>query len=477
MKKTKSKEFQPEIDLSIAGISRKTIDKIVTAWQESGNPPPRIRPDIPPEDEERLKNLMTECIREEGGDISRQAKVVHLGMIYINLSKKGKERFLRILARSFDVDTVILDEKIGALRAANNDKERIEAELMLRDALVPPRVKLLRQLIKLPNGFIFLKDMRRDLIPMIKSIPRLKKLDTDIEILLSSYFDVNLLDLKEISWNSPATLLEKLMEYEEVHEINSWEDLKHRLFTDHRMFAFFHFRMPNDPLIFLEVALANGMPGSIQKLLDVNAPAIDPKKADTAVFYSISNTQKGLAGISFGNFLIKRVVKKLSDELPNLKTFATLSPIPRFCQWLHPYLKEGGDPLFSTNESKKICELSGRKDSGEGFLEMINDNFWYKNPENEKVLKRPLMRLCTHYLIRVKKGERALDPVAHFHLSNGAKIQHINWMADVSKKGISQSCGIMVNYHYRLNKIVLNHETYLTTGEVYASKDTLSWLK
>jgi len=477
MKNKKTREFQPEIDLSIAGISRKTIDKIVAAWHESGNPPPRIRSYIPPEDEERLISLMTECIREEGGDISRQAKVVHLGMIYINLSKKGKERFLRILARSFDVDTVILDEKISTLRAAKNDTDRIQAELMLRDALVPPRVKLLRQLIKLPNGFIFLKDMRRDLLPMIKSIPRLKKLDIDIENLLSSYFDVNLLDLREISWNSPAALLEKLMEYEEVHEIHSWDDLKHRLFTDHRVFAFFHFRMPNDPLIFVEVALVNGMPGSIQKLLDVNAPANDPAQADTAIFYSISNTQKGLAGISFGNFLIKRVVKKLSDELPNLKTFATLSPIPRFCQWLYPYLQGGGDPFFPAKESEKICELSGRKDASEGLLEIIKDEYWYKNAENEKVLKKPLMRLCAHYLIHVKRGKRAFDPVAHFHLSNGAKIQHIHWMADVSKKGIKQSCGMMLNYHYRLNKIVLNHETYFTTGEVYASKDTLSWLK
>ena len=477
MKNKKPKEFYPEIDLSIAGISRKTIDKIIQAWNESGNPPPRISPNIPPEDEERLICHMRECIRQEGGDISRQAKVVHLGMIYIHLSKTGKERFHRILARNFDVDTELLDERISNLRAAKNDADRIEAELKLRDALVPPRVKLLRQLITLPNGFIFLKDMRRDLLSMVKSNPRLKKLDTDIKNLLISYFDINLLDLQEITWNSPAALLEKLMEYEAVHEIHSWDDLKRRLVTDYRMFAYVHFRMPNDPLIFVEVALVNGMAHNIQKLLDVNAPAIDPAQADTAIFYSISNTQKGLAGISFGNFLIKRVVKRLSDELPNLKTFATLSPAPRFCQWLIPYLQKGGDPLLTANESKQICELSGCNEASEGLLEIINKENWHQNAENEMILKKPLMRLCAHYLIHVKRGKRASDPVANFHLSNGAKIQHINWMADISTKGIAQSCGMMVNYHYRLNKIELNHETYRTTGEVYASREAKSWLK
>ena len=477
MKKKKPNISQPEIDLSIAGISRKTIDKIVTAWKESGNPPPKIHPDMLPEDEKSLINLMTECIKEEGGDISRQAKVVHLGMIYINLSQKGKGKFLRILARNFDVDTDLLDERIRKLRTAGNETERIEAELSLLDALIPPRVKLLRQLIKLPNGFIFLKDMRSDLIPMIKSIPRLKKLDTDIENLLSAYFDVNLLDLQEISWNSPASLLEKLMEYEKVHKILSWEDLKHRLFTDHRVFAFFHFRMPNDPLIFVEVALGNGMPGNIQKLLDVKAPANDPAESDTAIFYSISNTQKGLTGISYGNFLIKRVVQHLSEELPNLKTFATLSPIPGFYQWLYAYLQEGGDPLVTANESTKICNLSGKRNSREGLLEILKDEYWYRNTEKEKILKKPLMRLCAHYLINIKRGKKAFDPVAHFHLSNGAKIQNIHWMADISKKGISKSCGIMLNYHYRLNKIELNHESYLATGNVYASKDARSWLK
>ncbi|NQV02960.1 MAG: malonyl-CoA decarboxylase family protein [Bacteroidia bacterium] len=453
------------------------MDQIITAWEKSGNPPPIINPDILSEDKKSLINLMKECINEEGGDMSRKVKVVHLGMIYISLSKKGKERFLRILARNLDVDTVLLDEKISILRSSKNETERIKAELMLRKALIPPRVVLLRHLIKLPNGFIFLKDMRRDLLPMIKSIPRLKKLDIDIENLLSAYFDVNLLDLQEITWNSPAALLEKLMEYEEVHKIHSWEDLKHRLFTDHKVFAFFHFRMPNDPLIFLEVALVNGMPGSIRKLLDVHAPVTDPAQADTAIFYSISNTQKGLAGISYGNFLIKRVVENLSKELPNLKTFATLSPIPRFCQWLYSYLQDGGDGLFSTNEANRICKFSGKRYAREGLLEMINSDSWYKSGEKEKILKKPLMRLCTHYLIHVKRGKGAFDPVAHFHLSNGAKIQHIHWMADVSNKGIKQSCGIMLNYHYRLNKIVQNHETYLTTGEVYASKDARSWLK
>lgn len=473
----KNEPIKIDIDLSIAGISRRTIEKIISAWHESGNAPPVIRPDLPEEDVLRLIGLMTDCIKEEGGEISRQAKVVHLGLIYIKLSKKGKERFLKILTQRFDVDTDQLDQKINQLKSVQTDEEKVKAELELRNALIPPRMKLLRQLITLPNGFIFLKDMRRDLLPMIRSIPRLKKLDIDIKSLLISYFDVNLLDLREITWESPAAMLEKLMEYEAVHEIASWNDLKHRLFTDRRVYAFFHFRMPNDPLIFVEVALVNGMPGSIQKLLDVNTKPNDPTKSDTAIFYSISNTQKGLAGISFGNFLIKRVVKKLTSELPNIRVFATLSPIPLFMKWLLPYLEEGGDTFFKKHEEENICRISGNTDPAAGLLEILASKGWSESEEISEAIKKPLMRLCAHYLIYVKKGKRAFDPVAHFHLSNGAKIQHIHWLGDVSEKGMLQSAGIMLNYHYRLNKIPANHENYMATGEVYASKDARSWLE
>jgi len=286
---SRNKENYIKLDDSIAGVSSQTINKIITAWNESGNSILKISPDLPKSDEERLRKLLIDCVNEKGGEISIKSKIIHLGIIYINLTDKGKRRFLRMLAFDFDIDTNLLNEKINILNSSKGENERINAELELSKALVPPRVKILRQLVKLPNGFLFLKDMRCDLIPLISPMPRLRKLDADIKDLLVTYFDINLLDLKEITWNSPAILLEKLMEYEAVHEIFSWNDLKHRLQTDRRIFAFFHYKMPNDPLIFIEIALVKGIPNNIQALLDRNIPTHDPNLADSAIFYSISN--------------------------------------------------------------------------------------------------------------------------------------------------------------------------------------------
>jgi len=477
MKKAEN-NFDIESDPSLAGISQETIKNIIKVWKESGDDLPNFQQDIRLRDKDLLLQLFSECIKEEGGEITRLAKVVHLAMIYINLSQNGKKKYLELLARNFDVDIDALDEKIRNLKIARDEAGRILAEHLLSDALVPPRVKFLKQLINLPNGFIFLKDMRRDLVPMMKTTPRLKKLSDDIKALLTTYFDVNLLDLKEITWDSSAALLERLIEYEAVHKISSWKDLKHRLLTDHRVFAFFHYKMPNEPLIFVEVALVNGMSDNIHKLIDIHVKACDPYKADTAIFYSISNTQKGLEGISIGNFLIKRVVKKLSSEYHNLKNFATLSPIPLFRTWLTNYLQNGGDNLFKPEEEKYIQRISGNNNLNNGFLEILNSAKWYKNKETTELIKKPLLRLCSHYLFNVRKGNglRAFDPVANFHLSNGAKIEHIQWLADISKKGIAQSLGIMVNYHYRLDKIEINHENYMRHGKIHASSDARSWL-
>jgi malonyl-CoA decarboxylase len=477
MKKTEN-NFELETDPSIAGISQETTRNIIKIWKESGDELPVINPDITSKDKKLLLQLFTESIKEEGGEITRLAKVVHLAMIYINLSLKGKKIYLELLAQNFDVNIDILDEKIKNLKSAKDEAGRILAEHLLSDALIPPRVRFLKQLINLPNGFIFLKDMRRDLLPMIKTAPRLKKLSDDIKALLITYFDINLLDLKEITWNSSAALLERLVEYEAVHKISSWKDLKHRLLTDHRVFAFFHYKMPDEPLIFVEVALVNGMSDNIHNLIDINVKPGDPYKADTAIFYSISNTQKGLEGISIGNFLIKRVVKKLSSEFHNLKTFATLSPIPLFRTWLNTYMLQEGHHHFKPDEEKAICKISATKDPNTGLLEILNAGKWYKNKETAEILKKPLLRLCSHFLFNVRKGNgmRAFDPVANFHLSNGAKIEHIHWMADQSKKGIAQSAGIMVNYHYRLDKIEINHENYMRHGKIHASSDARSWL-
>jgi malonyl-CoA decarboxylase len=243
------------------------------------------------------------------------------------------------------------------------------------------------------------------------------------------------------------------------------------------MYAFFHYKVPNDPLIFIEIALVKGLPNNIQNLLDKNIPPENPNLADTAIFYSISNTQKGLKGISFGNFLIKRVVKELSAEFPNLKNFATLSPIPKFRDCLENYPSEKFQELITKSEIKNLEKYSESKDAKNILLEILNTS-WYKNETLSNFLKKPLMRLCANYLLYSKKRKNnAFDPVAHFHLTNGSKIQQINWLGDTSEKGLKQSAGIMVNYNYELKKIISNHEIYFAEGKVCISKDARSWLK
>jgi malonyl-CoA decarboxylase len=459
-------------------VSKDTIIEIIKSANELGLEIPVINPNLAKEDKENLIKIIAECIKEEGGDVSQKIRIVNLAMIYIHLSQKGKGRFLTILARNFDVDKNVVDENIKSYKAAKNKKDLINAELSLSNALIPPRNKLIKQFTTLPNGFIFLKDMRADLLPIIKSDLRLKKLSDDIKMYLTNFFYVNILDLKEITWNSPAILLERLMEYEAVHEITTWRALKHRLLTDHRVFGFFHNKMPNEPLIFVEVALVKGMSDNIQKLINIKVKPEDPRNADTAIFYSISSTQKGLEGINLGNFLLKRVVKKLSAEFPNIKQFATLSPVPNFRAWLSSYLKNGGNNFFAPGEKKQISILSQNKNESLGLLNILNSYKWFKNTEITDVLKKPLLRLCAHYLLNVK-GQNSIyayDPVANFHLSNGAKIEHIHWLADLSKRGIMNSAGIMLNYHYRLDKININHEAYMTNGSIHASSDALSWL-
>jgi malonyl-CoA decarboxylase len=249
-----------------------------------------------------------------------------------------------------------------------------------------------------------------------------------------------------------------------VHEIRGWTDLKNRLEADRRCFAFFHPRMPDEPLIFVEVALVAGMTGDVHALLDEAAPIGDPHSADTAIFYSISNCQRGLAGISFGDFLIKRVVDALATELPLLKVFATLSPIPGFRGWLERSTAD--DDLLLPAERSAIEGLGG--EAQEHDLVALLDR--QADPRIAAVLREPLLRLCARYLSHEKtRSGRALDPVAHFHLSNGARVERLNWLGDASPKGLQQSAGIMVNYLYRLSDIEANHEAYRGEGRVAAS--------
>ena len=302
---------------------------------------------------------------------------------------------------------------------------------------------LMRQFNGLREGVKFLVDLRAELIQWARESRELKALDNDVYRLLESWFDVGFLDLQLITWKTPADLLEKLVKYEAVHRIRSWQDLKNRLEEDRRCYAFFHPRMPDEPLIFVEVALVNGISKNVHELLDEKAPSGNPKEADTAVFYSISNCQKGLAGVSFGNFLIKRVVADLKKNLPNLKTFSTLSPIPGFVGWVKTFPED--DDLFQAEaEAINLLQMDGF--TAEAFREaaILDDGGGKEEKERVKKLEQSLFRLCARYLLEEKRGTQAFDRVAHFHLTNGAQVKQLNWAADLTENGILQSAGMMV---------------------------------
>ena len=311
-------------------------------------------------------------------------------------------------------------------------------------------IKLLRRLNVQSDSLRFMVELRADMLRWRKQIAGIAVLERELESLLGNWFDVGMLELRPISWDSPASLLEKLIQYEAVHEIRSWDELKHRVAENRRCYAFFHPRMSDIPVIFVEVAFAHQMAANVQALLDPNMPAESPAKARWAIFYSISNTQPGLRGISFGNFLLKRVIDELVSELPRLKSFATLSPIPGFSAWL---AAQDGPALADmlSEKSDAGSALQGA-DAGQRLLDQLRKA---AVGDGTEALQRDASRLVAQYLTTMKNGQ-PIDPVARFHLGNGARIERINWAADVSAKGIEQSGGIMVNYLYDLDQLDQN---------------------
>ena len=345
------------LDRALGNLWMRWREVAASARGVVGAPP---RASLPPEDAGRLKEQIEDCLRGRGGEVSARARAAQLGRTYLALDSQGRRNFLTMLARDFDVDRAAVDEAMQTFLAAADPVARGHAERALRRALEPPRVRLLTQFNALPEGVKFLVDLRAELIDLIKldspeGEPLLQALEDDLKNLLRSWFDVGFLEMRRITWDSPASLLEKLIAYEAVHEISSWQDLKDRLDSDRRCFGFFHPRMPNEPLIFVEVALVEAMSDNVQALLDPSAPVDDPRQADSAIFYSISNAQRGLTGISFGNFLIKRVVDCLAGEFPNITCFATLSPIPGFRRWLDGEIEKRGTALLSPPEAERIA--------------------------------------------------------------------------------------------------------------------------
>ena len=457
----------------------KTIANLWRAWDElssstahyiSGKP----RPDLPQDDLIKVMAEVADCIKGKSDEASLRARAAAIGKTYLELNEDGRSKFLRALAADFDVDRQLVDEKIELVKSSLDNKIfRLRAEEELKIALQPTWRVLLGRFTTLPDGVKFLVDMRTEMLSLVKTYPEIKILSNDLRSMLSAWFDIGLLELVQINWGSPASLLEKLIAYESVHAIRSWSDLKNRLGPDRRCFGFFHPNMPHEPLIFVQVALVEGISNNIDDLLDESKSNNDSIKADTAVFYSISNAQRGLDGISFGNFLIKTVVEKLSVETPNLKTFATLSPMPGFADWLNEQIAFSQDDLLQQSEKKSLAEYTSHNTSADILKDLIPKlNLKEKEQKKQlfKELEAPLTRLAAEYICiaRNKRG-RAMDPVAHFHLSNGASVYRLNWEADTSLKGMAQSFGLMVNYEYKLKEIQNNSSAYEAEQKVAAS--------
>ncbi|MEH6651643.1 MAG: malonyl-CoA decarboxylase [Motiliproteus sp.] len=453
---------------SANGILDKTIRRLVPLWRDAQGSRRildklSLNPDLGTDDARILLKWMDACLADDGGEVAARVRAATLGRSFLALNKGGRIRFLTLLADNYSTDEAAVEVAIERWMQADS-QQRTDAGLRLRHALEPPRMKLLTQFNELPEGIKFLVDMRAELLSLKKDHPNLSPLEADLKRLLSAWFDVGLLQLEQISWQSSAELLEKLIAYEAVHAIQGWGDLKNRLNSDRRCFAFFHPNMPNEPLIFVEVALVNGLADNVQQLLDEEVPVLDIGEADTAIFYSISNAQKGLAGISFGNFLIKRVVKQLQHEFPHLKHFSTLSPIPGFNRWLE---HSDDDQLRQLPGGKAWLDTpKPRRPNGKQTAVI--------NPE----LSEGLLSLASHYLYAQKRNSTyAMDPVAHFHLSNGAQIARLNWMADSSDKGLRQASGMMVNYLYELPKIESRSQQYTSIGDICLSTQLKKRLK
>jgi malonyl-CoA decarboxylase len=392
----------------------------------------------------------------EGGRRARE-----VASWYANATLEERRDCWMLMSEQFAPDAKKLRAAREHYDAAHGTPDEGQAEIRLRPAFISARTRLLQRFAVFPEGMRFLVDLRAELLPHLKADRRLLALDAELEHLFSTWFDVAFLELRRISWDSPASLVEKLIKYEAVHDIRGWDDVKNRLDSDRRCYGFFHPRLEAEPLIFVEVALTDEMAGSITPLLDETAAAADPHKASTAIFYSISSTQPGLRGVSFGDSLIKRVVETLKAEFPRLKTFATLSPIPGLRGWL----AKNSAAMLDKLEAKPRAELA-RALGGEPDAQRLAAA-WEKPLELEakSPARQFLLRCAAHYLGREMSEGKPLDPVARFHLGNGARIERLNMAGDPSPKGLRQSYGLMVNYLYDLKRLD-RHRAMLAQGQI-----------
>lgn len=433
--------FFGEMLQSISERGRALIDR---AWERRGV------------DAARSESLIELCehLLSGRGEASGVALAREILTRYAELTTGPRIAFFEALAQRFGPDSTRLEAAITHWREAPSEETAAEVHA----ASEPRRQELFRRLNLAPGGTIALVRMREQLMDVLRHRHAdLGPVDDDFVHLFSSWFNRGFLVLRRIDWSTPASILEKIIRYEAVHEIRGWEDLRRRIDpVDRRCFAFFHPALNDDPLIFVEVALTRDIATAIAPILTTERDVVSAERARTGVFYSISNCQRGLAGVSFGNFLIKQVVEEICRELPRLSTFVTLSPVPGFAGWLK---RERSEPASTAlTESDKAA------------LSVLDEPGWWFDADAAEKAQEPLMRAAAWYFLRARNARGLpLDPVARFHLGNGARLERLNWLADTSEKAIAQACGLMVNYLYDLDDIEKNHEAYAEGHTVVAS--------
>lgn len=407
-----------------------------------------------------LKTLC-EMLLSSRGEASGMALAAEILDRWSTVDGDGARGFFQLLSEKFGPDTAKLEQAIETYRADPSAK----AVIALHQAAEPRRQELLRRLNQAPSGTVKLVRMREQLLKEKDHKDGFQALDADFTHLFGSWFNRGFLTLRPIDWSTPANILEKIIAYEAVHEIAGWDELRRRLApSDRRCFAFFHPRLADDPLVFVEVALTRTVPETIRQVLDEGRAQIAVDEATTAVFYSISNCQDGLRGISFGNFLIKQVVEDLRRDLPGLKNFVTLSPVPGFARWVDTVRSTATDTVLT--------------DTDRTTLQLLDDPAWVDDEEKAARIEDILLPLAAQYfLVATTPDGRPIDPVARFHLGNGARLDRLNFRGDRSPKALRQAHGLMVNYLYKLDDIVANHEALAQRGEVAASTPVKALLR
>jgi malonyl-CoA decarboxylase len=395
---------------------------------------------------------MCHALLSERGEVSALRLATEVLVAYQSLEPAARDLFFDLLVQEFSPRS---DDVRCAADAYHDDPSQPNL-MRLQTAVESPRQELFRRCNVAPGGTGVLVEMRRQLLRTLGEHPQRAGFDADLVHLFRSWFNRGFLVLQRIDWRTSALLLERLIQYEAVHQIQGWHDLHRRLEADRRCYAFFHPVLPDEPLIFIEVALTRGMSSKVQPLLDPNSAVVDPGAANAATFYSITNCQEGLRGVSFGNFLIKQVVEDLGREFPRLTVFATMSPIPGFRRWL----ETSDESWVAEHRSADLGALLARIDAGDPHAHMAI------SPE----LRERLSRLCAYYLLHAKHGKLPVDPVARFHLANGARLARLNWLGDTSESGMKRSLGLMVNYVYRSTAdMERNHEAYAKDYRIIAS--------